>query len=112
MSDLHDRGLDEDVAVLTWGEMGRTPQINKNGGRDHWAPAGFTLFAGGGMKMGQVIGATGPRGDRSRTMPYRPNNVLATLYQVLGIDQATTLPDSNGRPMYLLDDRKVIRELF
>jgi len=112
VSDLHDRGLDKDVAVVAWGEMGRTPRVNKNGGRDHWGPAGLVLFAGGGMKMGQVIGATGPHGDRSRGLPYRPSNVLATLYELLGIDPAATLPDYTGRPMYLLDDPRPIAELL
>jgi hypothetical protein len=111
VTDLYERGLDKDVAVVAWGEFGRTPKVNKNGGRDHWAPAGVVLFSGGGLKMGQVVGATDARGERSRTTPYRPCNVLATLYQVLGIDLETTLPDYNSRPMYLLDDRKVIAEL-
>jgi hypothetical protein len=112
VSDLHDRGLDKDVAVVAWGEFGRTPKINKNGGRDHWGPAGSVLFAGGGFRTGQVIGATGPQGDHSRTTPYKPCNVLATLYHFLGIDLETTLPDFNGRPMYLLENRKVIQELL
>lgn len=111
VTDLYERGLDQDVAVLAWGEMGRAPRINKNGGRDHWGPAGCALFAGGGMKTGQVIGETGPRGDRAKGIPYKPNHVLATLYQHLGIDLETTLPDYAGRPMYLLEDRKVIAEL-
>ena len=69
-------------------------------------------MAGGGLSMGQVVGATDPRGELPRGRPYTPQNVLATLYQCLGIDLETTLPDYNGRPMYLLDDRRVIGELF
>ena len=111
VTDMHERGLDKDVAVCVWGEMGRAPRVNKNGGRDHWGAAGFTLFAGGGFTRGQVIGATTPRGERSKGTPYTPANVLATLYQHLGIDLEATLPDYNGRPMYLLDDRRVIKEL-
>jgi len=113
LTDLHARGLDKDVAVVIWGEFGRTPKINKDGGRDHWAPAGHAMFAGGGFKTGQVIGDTGPRGERERgrATPYTPANVLATLYRFLGIDPATTLPDLSGRPMYLLDDREPISEL-
>ncbi len=113
LTDIYDRGLDQDVAVVVWGEFGRTPKINKNGGRDHWAPAGNVLIAGGGLKMGQVIGDTGPKAerDRSRSTPYTPQNVLATLYRILGIDPETTVPDFSGRPMYLLDEREPIAEL-
>jgi hypothetical protein len=111
LSDLYSRGLDQDVVVVVWGEFGRTPRINANGGRDHWAPASFALVSGGGLNMGQVVGDTGPRAERSRGIPYTPANLLATLYRVLGIDLALTLPDYNGRPMYLLDDRRVIEEL-
>jgi hypothetical protein len=112
VTDLHDRGLDKDVAVVVWGEFGRTPVINKFAGRDHWAAAGFALFAGGGFKTGQVIGSTDARGERPKDKPYTPANVLATLYHVLGIDPATTLPDHTCRPMYLLDEREPIRELI
>lgn len=113
ITDLAQRGLDQDVAVVVWGEMGRTPKVNGNGGgRDHWNDAGFGLVAGGGLKMGQVIGATTARAERPVGRPYTPQNMLATLYQdVLGIDPATTLPDFNGRPMYLLDNRDRIKEL-
>jgi uncharacterized protein (DUF1501 family) len=114
LTDLHERGLDRDVLVVLWGEMGRTPKINQYGGRDHWTPAAFVLFAGGGLKMGQVIGDSGPRGerDRGRSSPYTPQSVLATVYHVLGIDPAITLPDHTGRPQYLLDDRDSISELL
>ena len=112
VTDLYDRGLDRDVTVVVWGEFGRTPRINRTGGRDHWAPAGFVVVAGGGYRMGQVIGDTGPRAERvTNAVPYTPANLLATLYTGLGIDPGHTLPDLNGRPMYLLDDRRVIEEL-
>jgi hypothetical protein len=115
VTDLHERGLDKDVAVVVWGEMGRTPRVGTQrgttGGRDHWPQAGFALLAGGGLMMGQVIGATDPRGERPKVQPYTPQNVLATLYHVLGIDPATTLPDHQGRPIYLLDDRAKVAEL-
>jgi len=112
ITDLHERGLDQNVAVLVWGEMGRTPKVNSGAGRDHWCDVGFTLVAGGGLKMGQVIGATTARGERAAGRRYTPKHMLATLYQqVLGIDPATTLPGLNGRPMYVLDDREKITEL-
>jgi hypothetical protein len=113
VSDIHERGLERDVCVLIWGEMGRTPRINDKAGRDHWPQAGFAVFAGGGLKTGQVIGATDARAEEPIGVPYTPQNVLATLYQVLGIDAGrTTVPDLHGRPMYLLDDPKPIRELL
>ena len=111
VTDLYERGLDKDVLVLIWGEFGRTPKINKNGGRDHWAPAGTVVFVGGGLRMGQVIGDTGPKAERARGKVYTPQNVLATVYHVLGIDPSATLPDLTGRPMYLLDERERIDEL-
>ena len=115
VTDLHERGLEKDVAVVVWGEMGRTPRVGTQrgttGGRDHWPQSGFALMAGGGLRMGQVVGATDARGERPLGQPYTPQNVLATLYGVLGIDPATTLPDHTGRPIYLLDDRRKIEEL-
>ncbi len=115
VTDLHERGLDKDVAVVVWGEMGRTPRIGTQrgttGGRDHWPQSGFALMAGGGFETGQVIGATDARGERPKGHAYTPQNVLATLYHVLGIDPVTTLPDHQGRPMYLLDDRERVAEL-
>jgi uncharacterized protein (DUF1501 family) len=115
LTDLHDRGLEKDVVVVVWGEMGRTPRVGTQrgtvGGRDHWPAAGFALMAGGGLQTGQVVGATNPRGEAPKGQPYTPQNVLTTIYHVLGIDPATTLPDHQGRPIYLLDDRRKVQEL-
>ena len=114
LTDLYDRGLDKDIAVVIWGEFGRTPKVNKDGGRDHWAPSGTAVIAGGGFAMGQKIGDTGVRGERERARgtPYTPANVLATLYRFLGIDPKATLPDFTGRPVYLLDNPEPIAELL
>jgi hypothetical protein len=112
ITDLHERGLHEDVCVVAWGEFGRTPRINKFGGRDHWPGAGSVLYSGGGLKMGQYIGETNSSGEYPITRAYTPQNVLATLYHVLGIDPSATLPDHNGRPQYLLDDREPVKELI
>jgi hypothetical protein len=115
VTDLYERGLDRDVVVVIWGEMGRTPRVGTQrgtvAGRDHWPQAGFCLFSGGGLRMGQVIGATDHRGELPDGEPYTPQNVLATIYHVLGINPATTIPDHSGRPIYLLDDRRKIQEL-
>jgi uncharacterized protein (DUF1501 family) len=115
LTDLHTRGLSDDVAVVIWGEMGRTPRVGTQrgttGGRDHWPQAGFAILAGGGFETGQAVGATNAKGERPEGTPYTPQNVLATLYRHLGIDPQTTLPDHSGRPVYLLDDPTPIKEV-
>jgi len=112
ISDLHERGLHDDVCVVAWGEFGRTPKLNQFGGRDHWPGAGSVVFSGGGLKMGQYVGETNATGEYPVTRAYSPQNVLATLYHVLGIDPGATIPDFSGRPQYLLEDREPIRELI
>jgi hypothetical protein len=119
LTDLHTRGLERDVAVVVWGEMGRAPRVGvpnpgsnaTSTGRDHW-PTGFVLLAGGGLRVGQVVGATDRRGDHPVTRSYTPQNLLATMYHVLGIDPEQTFLDHLGRPQYLLDDRDPIAELL
>ncbi len=113
VEDLHERGLDKDVAVVAWGEFGRTPQINKDAGRDHWPRVGCAVLAGGGFKTGQVIGATDRLGGEPTDRPVHFGEVFATLYHWLGIDLAnTTLPDLSGRPQYLVDGWSPMRELL
>ena len=97
--------------MVMWGEFGRAPRISRGDGRDHWPEAGAAVVAGGGFKVGQVIGETDSHGGRSKGKPYTPSNVLASLYRHLGIDPATTIPDHNKRPMHVLDDREPVREL-
>ena len=113
VEDLHQRGLDKDVSVVVWGEFGRTPKINKNGGRDHWPKVSCALLAGGGMRTGQVIGATNRLGEYATDRPIHFGDVHATLYHNLGIDpHRTWINDLDGRPQHLLDPKyKPIREL-
>lgn len=111
VTDLHDRGLADDVAVVMWGEFGRAPRVSRNAGRDHWPEAGAAVIAGGGFKTGQVIGETDSQAARSKGTPYTPGNVLASLYNHLGIDPGQTIPDHNGRPTYILDEREPVREM-
>lgn len=112
VQDLHDRELDQDVSVVAWGEFGRTPRINNSGGRDHWPQASCALLAGGGMRMGQVIGSTNRLGEVPQDRPVHYQDVFATLYSKLGIDvENTTILDNSGRPQYLVDRREPIREL-
>jgi len=112
ISDLCQRGLDRDVLVVSMGEFGRTPRINSKAGRDHWGPVMSVMLAGGGLRMGQVIGASNRKGEVPIEAPYRPENVLATVYRHLGVDPATTLTDHFGRPRHLLERRELIKELI
>ncbi len=112
IEDLHARGLAEDVAVVAWGEFGRTPLINKDAGRDHWPQVGGGLLAGGGFRTGQVIGATDRLGGEIADRPVHFSEVLATLYRHLGIDPAeASLRDHTGRPQYVLDIPTPLPEL-
>lgn len=104
VSDLHERGLAEDTTVIAWGEFGRTPTINKNGGRDHWPRVANALLACGGMNTGQVIGTTDRLGGEADERPVHFQEIFATLYHNMGIDiNRTTLPDLTGRPQFLVD---------
>jgi uncharacterized protein (DUF1501 family) len=113
ITDLHERGLDKDVSVVIWGEFGRTPVINKDGGRDHWPRVSSALLAGGGMKTGQVIGATDRLGGEPNERPVTFGEVFATLYHNLGIDvNKATVTDLGGRPHFLVPDgAQPMREL-
>ncbi|HUE14268.1 MAG TPA: DUF1501 domain-containing protein [Planctomycetaceae bacterium] len=111
-TDLHQRGLDKDVAVVAWGEFGRSPRINAGAGRDHWPLVSCAFLTGGGMRVGQVIGATNRLGEIPQERPVHFQEVLATLYRHLGIDIATAqLRDLSGRPQYLTDAHRPIPEL-
>jgi hypothetical protein len=112
VEDLHQRGLDKDVSVVVWGEFGRTPTINKDAGRDHWPRVSCALLACGGMKTGQIIGATDRLGGEAEERPVHFQEVFATLYHNLGIDVARAqVTDLAGRPHYLVDGYEPIKEL-
>ncbi|MFT5123930.1 MAG: hypothetical protein ACI9QL_005010 [Candidatus Omnitrophota bacterium] len=114
ITDLHERGLDKDVSVVVWGEFGRTPKLNANNSRDHWPRANACLLFGGGMRNGQVIGATDKHGGEPVERPIKFQEVFATLYHNLGIDlSSTSVRDASGRPYYLVDPGiEPIRELI
>jgi uncharacterized protein DUF1501 len=106
LDDLYDRGLEKEVSVIAWGEFGRTPKINGNAGRDHWPAVSCALLAGGGMRVGQVIGSTDRLAEQAKTRPVSFQEIFATLYHNLGIDaERTTIPDFSGRPHYLVEDQ-------
>jgi hypothetical protein len=113
IEDLDERGLLQDVAIVVWGEFGRTPRINANGGRDHWPKVASALLAGGGLRCGQVVGSTTRLGEEPRTRPVHFREVFATLYQRLGIDIASTqFTDLAGRPQYLVGEHRPLPELI
>ncbi len=113
IEDLDQRGLLEEVAVVVWGEFGRTPKINKNAGRDHWPNVAGALVAGGGLKCGQVIGSTTRWGEEPKSRPVHFREVFATLYERLGIDVTTTqFVDLAGRPQYLVGEHRPLPELM
>jgi len=104
IEDLEQRGMLNDVSVIVWGEFGRTPRINKNAGRDHWPAVSCALLAGGGMKVGQVIGATDRLGEKAVERPVDFQEIFATLYKNLGIDVSKArLTDPAGRPQFLVE---------
>ena len=98
VADLSERGLYEKVAICMCGEFGRTPRVNKDAGRDHWGESGFTLMGGGGLKTGLAVGSTNEKGEKPKDRPVLPEDMLATLYRVLGIDTTQTFTDRSGRP--------------
>ncbi len=112
LDDLQDRGLLDDIAVVAWGEFGRTPKINQDAGRDHWPKVGGALVAGGGMRGGQVIGSTTRWGEEPLSRPVHFRDVFATLYRQLGVDTSRPrLTDLSGRPQFLVGDHQPLPEL-
>ncbi len=111
MSDLADRGLLDETLVVTMGEFGRTPKVNSNGGRDHWGHCGSVLFAGGGVRGGNLIGASDKIGAYPTHCPVGPPDVVATIYHALGLDPHQLMYDTQSRPLPL-STGMVVRELF
>jgi hypothetical protein len=113
VEDIYDRGLDRDVTVLVWGEFGRMPKINKDVGRDHWAPVNSALLAGGGMKVGQVIGSTDKDAAYAKDHPIHYHDVIATVYRNLGINPHMMVQDVAGRPtMIMPESAEPIRRVY
>lgn len=110
--DLDRLDLLDDVTVIAWGEFGRTPRINKEGGRDHWPQVSSAILAGGGLKTGQVVGSTNRLGENAKDRPVSFGDVFATLYQSIGLNpDLNPVNDPTGRPQ-LLAEGKVMKELI
>jgi hypothetical protein len=104
VEDLELRGMLDDTTVIAWGEFGRTPQINKEAGRDHWPQVSCAILAGGGLKVGQAIGSTDRLGGNAKDRPVPFGDIFATLYHALGLDpMTTTITDPTGRPQHLAE---------
>lgn len=121
IEDLHQRHLTRKVLLIVTGEFGRTPRVSttigsqtgvSQPGRDHWPLAMSVLVSGGGMRTGQVIGATNAKGENPVDRLLSPNDLWATMYRHLGIDVEASFPDHNGRPMPILSDGQPIAELL
>jgi hypothetical protein len=111
ITDLDQRGMLDDTLVVITGEFGRTPRINKNGGRDHWGRLCTLALAGGGLNMGQVIGESSPKIETPKTTTITPQDLLATVLHMYGIDHRIQVMSNQGRPTYLVEEGKPIPEL-
>jgi uncharacterized protein (DUF1501 family) len=112
LRDLSDRGLLDTTLLIVTGEFGRTPRINKNAGRDHWGPAFTVAVAGGGIKGGRVLGKSDARAERPASEPHGPEDLSATLYHLMGIDPREEFHTPEGRPVALVNNGHVIKELL
>ena len=112
VTDLYRRGLARKILLVCMGEFGRTPKVNSEAGRDHWGAVMTVLVSGGGLQVGQVVGASDSKGGYPIAAPYGPNNVQAMIYRHLGIDPSLKFPDPAGRPRYVLEERGLVGELI
>lgn len=111
VSDVANRGLNEQILLVISGEFGRTPRINRNAGRDHWAPLSTLALSGGSFRMGQVVGESLSKADVPKSTPIRPQDLMATVFQHLGIDPKTQFTNPAGRPVFMLESGTPIAEL-
>jgi hypothetical protein len=111
VQDTTERGLDQDVLLVITGEFGRTPRINGGAGRDHWAPLSTLALAGGGLKMGRVVGESTAKAEIPKTTPITPLDLMATVFHVLGVPQDLQYKDPTGRPVPMNNGGKPIAEL-
>jgi len=111
VSDINQRGLQDDILLVITGEFGRTPRVNGGAGRDHWAPLSTLALAGGGLRMGQVVGESNARAEVPRTTPITPQDLMATVFHVLGLPQGLHYNDQSGRPVPMVNGGRPIQEL-
>lgn len=112
IDDLEARGLMESVLVVVCGDMGRSPRVNKNAGRDHWPQCGFALMLGAGIKPGLVFGSTDSQAMFPKDHPVTPGDICASVYHLLGVDSELTVPDATGRPTHISHGGSPIRNIL
>jgi Protein of unknown function (DUF1501) len=112
VTDLTERGLEKDILLVITGEFGRTPKLNTAAGRDHWAPLSTLALAGGGLRMGQVVGESSARAEAPKSRPISPQDLMATLFHVLGVPVDLQYTNLSGRPTPMIDGGKPIAELL
>ena len=112
LEDVHQRGLSEKILLVITGEFGRTPRVNSGGGRDHWAPLSTLALAGGGLQVGGTVGESSHKAEYPVTTPISPQDLMATVFHVLGIDPAIQFTNTAGRPVSAIPNGQAIRELI
>ncbi|MBI1830226.1 MAG: DUF1501 domain-containing protein [Planctomycetes bacterium] len=112
VQDINQRGLNNDILLVITGEFGRTPRVNGGAGRDHWAPLSTLALAGGGLRMGQVVGESNARAEVPRTTPITPQDLMATVFHVLDMPQNLHFNEQNGRPTPMITSGRPIQELI
>jgi hypothetical protein len=112
IQDCTNRGLSDKILLVIAGEFGRTPRINARAGRDHWGPLCTLALSGGGLKMGQIVGESTAKAEVPKSTPIRPQDLMATLFHVLGVPQNLHFHDNGGRPVPMVDGGKPIAELI
>jgi hypothetical protein len=112
LQDLHQRGLLDNTLVVWFGDFGRTPKVNPSAGRDHWATAGVACMGGGGIRLGEVVGATNAQAEVVVDSPVRPQDIAATIYHALGIPLNTWYRSQDGRPIELVPTGRPVRQLI
>ncbi len=112
IEDVHQRGLSDRILLVITGEFGRTPKVNARAGRDHWAPLSTLALSGGGLKMGQVIGESDAKATRPASEAIGPQDLMATIFDVLGIDRELQFVNQSGRPVYMIEGGRPISELL
>jgi uncharacterized protein (DUF1501 family) len=111
LQDLHNRGLQNDILLVITGDFGRSPRIDRNGGRGHWPALSTLALAGGGLRMGQVVGESSPRAETPRSNRITPVDLMATMFHVLGISEDLHITNGTGRPIPMIRGGRPIRDL-
>ena len=112
VNDIAERGLEKDILLVITGEFGRTPKLNTAAGRDHWAPLSTLALAGGGLKMGQVVGESSTRAEAPKSRAIGPQDLMATMFHVLGLPASLQYTNHAGRPVSMIDSGKPIADLL